>query len=104
MLAVLDAIDIALCEGHGVYIHCWGGVGRTGTVVGCWLKRHLDGKICQAYPTVSKTLDDLWKECPKSLKNPGHLKQKNNKLTLTIGKNLIKTHCHKTTGFGIIYP
>ena len=70
MLAVLDAIDIALCEGHGVYIHCWGGVGRTGTVVGCWLKRHLDGKICQAYPTVSKTLDDLWKECPKSLKKP----------------------------------
>jgi hypothetical protein len=68
ILAILDAIDIALSEGHGVYIHCWGGVGRTGTVVGCWLKRHLDGKICQAYLTGSKTLDDLWKECPKSLK------------------------------------
>ena len=25
-------------------MHCWGGVGRTGTVVGCWLVRHgLDG-------------------------------------------------------------
>ena len=23
-----------------VYVHCWGGVGRTGTVVGCWLVRH----------------------------------------------------------------
>ncbi len=23
-----------------VYVHCWGGVGRTGTVVGCWLLRH----------------------------------------------------------------
>jgi len=68
MLDILDAIDIALCEGHGVYIHCWGGVGRTGTVVGCWLKRHLGGKICQTYLTASKTLDDLWKECPKSLK------------------------------------
>jgi protein tyrosine phosphatase len=21
-------------------VHCWGGVGRTGTVVGCWLVRH----------------------------------------------------------------
>jgi len=21
-------------------VHCWGGVGRTGTVVGCWLARH----------------------------------------------------------------
>jgi protein-tyrosine phosphatase len=19
------------------YVHCWGGIGRTGTVVGCWL-------------------------------------------------------------------
>ena len=49
MIAILDAIDAALFEGHGVYIHCWGGVGRTGTVVVCWLKRHLDGKICQSY-------------------------------------------------------
>ena len=23
-----------------VYVHCWGGIGRTGTVVGCWLVRH----------------------------------------------------------------
>jgi protein-tyrosine phosphatase len=23
-----------------VYVHCWGGIGRTGTVVGCWLMRH----------------------------------------------------------------
>ena len=21
-------------------MHCWGGVGRTGTTVGCWLVRH----------------------------------------------------------------
>ena len=21
-------------------MHCWGGIGRTGTVVGCYLKRH----------------------------------------------------------------
>ena len=21
-----------------VYVHCWGGIGRTGTVVGCWLR------------------------------------------------------------------
>jgi len=21
---------------RGVFVHCWGGVGRTGTVVGCW--------------------------------------------------------------------
>ena len=39
MVAILDAIDGALGEGRNVYVHCWGGVGRTGTVVGCWLVR-----------------------------------------------------------------
>lgn len=40
MAAILDAIDAALDGGKTVYVHCWGGVGRTGTVVGCWLVRH----------------------------------------------------------------
>jgi len=39
MVAILDCIDAALAEGHVVYVHCWGGVGRTGTVVGCHLVR-----------------------------------------------------------------
>ena len=25
---------------HAVYLHCFGGVGRTGTAVCCWLLRH----------------------------------------------------------------
>ncbi len=36
----LDAIDDHLRGGGNVYAHCWGGKGRTGTVVGCWLVRH----------------------------------------------------------------
>ena len=40
MTAALDAIDDALAGGHGVYLHCVGGIGRTGTTVGCWLVRH----------------------------------------------------------------
>ena len=40
MKKILDAIDDALNHGRTVYVHCWGGVGRTGTVVGCWLVRH----------------------------------------------------------------
>ena len=40
MAGILDAIDSALARGRNVYVHCWGGVGRTGTVVGCWLVRH----------------------------------------------------------------
>ena len=40
MRRVLDTIDAHLADGRHVYVHCWGGVGRTGTVVGCWLVRH----------------------------------------------------------------
>ena len=40
MTAILDAIDAAMNGGKTVYVHCLGGVGRTGTVVGCWLARH----------------------------------------------------------------
>lgn len=40
MVAILDAIDEALAQGHNLYLHCAGGIGRTATVVGCWLVRH----------------------------------------------------------------
>jgi protein-tyrosine phosphatase len=39
MLAILNTIDDALNIGRNVYVHCWGGVGRTGIVVGCHLVR-----------------------------------------------------------------
>lgn len=40
MSRILDTIDEAIEAGHTVYVHCWGGIGRTGTVVGCYLVRH----------------------------------------------------------------
>jgi len=39
MRAILDTVDEALSAG-AVAVHCWGGVGRTGTVAACWLLRH----------------------------------------------------------------
>ena len=39
MKQILDEIQSSLAQGHIVYVHCWGGVGRTGTVIGCWLRR-----------------------------------------------------------------
>jgi protein-tyrosine phosphatase len=40
MIRILDLIDAALVRDEVVYVHCWGGRGRTGTVVGCHLVRH----------------------------------------------------------------
>ncbi|MFN8222021.1 MAG: hypothetical protein U0R50_02085 [Gaiellales bacterium] len=40
MRRILDDIDEGLSGDGAVYVHCWGGIGRTGTVVGCWLQRH----------------------------------------------------------------
>jgi len=52
MVEILDAIDTDLAEGHCPYVHCWGGIGRTGTTVGCWLIRH-------GHATPSDALDVL---------------------------------------------
>ena len=40
MVRILDTLDGAMAEGRMVYVHCAGGIGRTGTVVGCYLVRH----------------------------------------------------------------
>jgi len=37
MIDVLDHIEREIREGRPVYVHCLGGIGRTGTVVGCWM-------------------------------------------------------------------
>lgn len=40
MVGILDATDAHLEAGRNIYTHCWGGIGRTGTVIGCWMVRH----------------------------------------------------------------
>ncbi len=37
---ILDRIDALIAVDAVPYVHCWGGVGRTGTIIGCWLVRH----------------------------------------------------------------
>ena len=59
--AALDAIDAHLAAGQMVYVHCWDGVGRTGTIIGCWLaRRHEPGQAAL------DRLKELWRENPKS--------------------------------------
>ena len=45
MAKILALIDRELNTDRRVYVHCWGGLGRTGTVVGCYL---LQRKIVNA--------------------------------------------------------
>jgi protein-tyrosine phosphatase len=40
MRQILDALDAVLDAGHVAYVHCRYGIGRTGTVTGCYLVRH----------------------------------------------------------------
>jgi len=40
MRRILDQIDSCIQHNKPVYVHCLGGIGRTGTVVGCYLARH----------------------------------------------------------------
>ena len=73
MNSILNMIDHNLQEGRKIYLHCWGGIGRTGTTVGCYLVRQ--GK------TGEEALDQLsawWRGVPKSryhLHSPETLEQ-----------------------------
>jgi len=58
---ILDLIDGYIEQGEIVYVHCWGGVGRTGVIIGCWLARQ--GYAGDAALT---RLRELWSQCPKS--------------------------------------
>jgi len=61
MQAILDHVDAELAAEQRIYLHCWGGVGRTGTVVGCWLVRHgVEGE------EALRRLAQWWKDVEKS--------------------------------------
>lgn len=65
MTRILDTIDTELEAGRRIYLHCWGGIGRTGTTVGCYLVRR--GKSGEE---ALRQLAEWWKRVPKSIIHP----------------------------------
>lgn len=66
MTAILDEIDRELGRGGIPYVHCWGGCGRTGTVIGAWWVRHgMSGDAAiDRYHRLSRAIQ--WQECPQT--------------------------------------
>lgn len=62
MNEIVCALETALREPGATYVHCWGGRGRTGTVIGCYLRRSrgLSG------PQALALLAELTKHHPKA--------------------------------------
>lgn len=54
----LHVIDAAIERGGTIYVHCWGGRGRTGTIVCCWLIRHGLAAPAQAVDKMHELIGD----------------------------------------------
>ena len=65
MRETLHLIHNLIEDGQKVYVHCWGGVGRTGTIVGCYL---LEQNMATT-ENVIQTIDYLKRTTPISERN-----------------------------------
>jgi ADP-ribosyl-[dinitrogen reductase] hydrolase len=54
MMRILKQIEYYTNQNKIVYVHCWGGIGRTGTVVGCYL---LQNKLANSSNVLSKIIE-----------------------------------------------
>jgi ADP-ribosylglycohydrolase len=65
MRAIQARLQSSLAVGRRVYLHCRAGIGRTGTVVGCYLvEQGLDGEAAL------QQLNNLWQQSARSLSWP----------------------------------
>lgn len=66
MRSVMDAIRNSRETSGAIYVHCWAGIGRTGTAIGCWLRE--SGYDAQ---TALERVQDLYsRHMQKAIYNP----------------------------------
>ncbi len=68
---ILDVIDRSIADENAVYVHCWAGRGRTGTVVGCYLRRH---SLAESSDVIQK-IAELRKAVPTARETSPHTKE-----------------------------
>ena len=68
MAAIQTAIESDLAAGRPVYFHCWGGIGRTGTVAACWLSEqgHSSDRALDMLKTLRASTPDGHRESPQT--------------------------------------
>jgi len=68
MREIQQTIEAALEAGKTVYVHCLGGLGRTGTVLGCYLVEH-EVSVAEALAEIQRRrrwTKDVWKNPPQT--------------------------------------
>jgi protein-tyrosine phosphatase len=68
MTDILHAIRAEIAAGRPVYFHCWGGLGRTGTVAACWLmgRGHTCDEALEQLNALRAQLPGWWAESPQT--------------------------------------
>lgn len=70
MRSILDAIDESLENQSPVYVHCFGGIGRTGTVIACWLLRHRHASVTDVLDLLKRLRladkERSWRDAPEN--------------------------------------
>jgi hypothetical protein len=68
MSEIQQTIEAALEAGRTVYVHCLGGLGRTGTVLGCYLVEH-EVSVAEALAEIQRRqrwTKSGWKKSPQT--------------------------------------
>lgn len=69
MRTIFEIINKSISNNKSVFVHCWGGVGRTGTVIACFLKEFYNANnenVFEFLQYLRRTIDNSDKFSPET--------------------------------------